>query len=301
MKNPVLVQIKTQDGLTLPGLLYEAPKSKRAMIFLHGNGSTSVFYDDDQRLELAEALNKKGISFLMFNNRGSHYIKKLRIDGEDKSKRYGMAYEKIKECIQDIDGAVSFLEKRGYKEFYLIGESTGANKICVYNYYKPRNKIAKYILVSGGDDTGICYSQLGKERFTRLLREAKEKISKRKGEELIIELLPDEIFSYQAFYDTCNPDDDYNVFPYLEVIKKIKLSKKPLFRHVKSINKPTLVIYGEKDEYALGGGAKSAEILKQYCPKLLIKLIKGANHAFDNHRKEYAKVVEEFFTLKAPI
>lgn len=296
MGNPLLVQIKTTDGLTLPGLLYEAPRAKEAMIFLHGNGSTTVFYDDDQRIELAKALNKKGVSFLMFNNRGAHYIKKLDFvnKGKTESKRLGTAYEKIKDCIKDIDGAIKFLEEKGYSKFYLIGESTGANKICVYHFYKLLNKVSRYILVSGADDTGIFYEQLGKKRFYELLKEAKEKIKKGKGEELIIELVPDILTSYNAYYDTCNPDGDYNTFPYLEVIKKIKLSSKPLFRYVKSINKPTLAIYGEKDEYALEGGGTSSKILKQQCPSFTHKVIKNGNHAFSEHQKEYAKIVTEW-------
>jgi pimeloyl-ACP methyl ester carboxylesterase len=296
MENPLFVQITTTDGLTLPGLFYEAPHSQKAMIYLHGNGSSSVFYSDDERLELAKSLNKKGISLLMFNNRGAHYIKKLHVtkNGEEESKYFGMAYEKIKECIEDIDGAVAFLKTKEYKTFYLIGESTGANKICVYHFYKPTNEISKYILVSGGDDTGIYYDYLGKKKFYKLLREAEEKIKKHEGEDLIKELLPDEFFSYQAFYDTCNPDGDYNVFPYVEEIKKIKLSTKPLFRHAQSIGKPTLVIYGEKDQYALGGGRKSAEILKKYCPNFTYENIKDADHALTFHQKEYAKIVTDW-------
>ena len=54
---------------------------------------------------------------------------------KEERKRFGMAYEKIKECIEDIDGAISFLKKHGYRKFYLAGASTGANKICVYNFY----------------------------------------------------------------------------------------------------------------------------------------------------------------------
>ncbi|MBF8249568.1 MAG: hypothetical protein HW400_169 [Candidatus Levybacteria bacterium] len=296
MKNPLLVQIKTDDGPILPGLLYEASRPKKAMIFLHGNGSTSVFYNDDQRIELTKALNKKGVSLLMFNNRGAHYIKKLDFinKGKLERKRFGTAYEKIKDCIKDIDAAIKFLEEKAYKEFYLIGESTGANKICVYHFYKSDNRISKYILVSGADDMGIQYSLLGKERFYKLLNESKEKIKGNEGEELIKELLPNEIFSYNAFYDTCNPDGDYNTFPYLEVIKKLKLSTKPLFRYVKSINKPTLVIYGGKDEYALGGGAKSAEILRQQRPDFIYRVIKNADHAFSHHQKEYAKIIVDW-------
>ncbi|MBI2040431.1 hypothetical protein HYT18_05170 [Candidatus Microgenomates bacterium] len=151
MRNPLLIQIKTEDGLTLPGLFYEAPKTNKAAIFLHGNGSSSVFYSDDLREEQVKALNSKGISYLLFNNLGAHYIKKLD--------------------VQD--------------------------KICVYHYYKPNNKISKYVLLGGGDDTGIYYSELGKEKFYKLLEESKDKIRKRKGEEINCELLPIWILSAQ--------------------------------------------------------------------------------------------------------
>ena len=225
----------------------------------------------------------------MFNNRGAHYIKKFYT--KTTSKRLGMAYEKIKECIKDIDGAISFLSKRGFKEFSLIGESTGANKICVYNFYKPKNKISKYILLGGGDDTGIYYDLLGKKKFFRLLKEAKNKIRQHKGREIITELLPDEIFSYIGFYDIANPNGDYNVFPFYELLKKTKLSEKPLFRHFKSIKKSTLVVYGEKDQYAWGNVSKVVDILKEQNLDLEYKIIKGADHSFSKHQIILANIL----------
>lgn len=297
MQNPILVQIKTEDCLTLPGLFYEAPRSKKAAIYLHGNGSSSVFYSDDLKAEQAKVLNNKNISYLLFNNRGAHYIKKLDVEdknGNVERKRFGMAYEKIKDCIKDIDGAISFLEKRGYREFYLIGESTGANKICVYHYYKPNNKVFKYILLSGADDTGIYYNQLGEKEFFRLLKESKDKMKKKKGEEIICELLPDEIFSYIGFYDIANPDGDYNVFPFLEVMKNIKLSKKRLFRHFKSIDKPTLVIYGEKDEYAWGDVPRIVNVLKEQKPEFEYVIIKDADHSLSKHQDDLSKVISSW-------
>lgn len=297
MLSPPLIQIKTDDGLTLPGLLYEASGSKKAAIFLHGNGSSSVFYSDDLREEQVKALNDQGISCLLFNNRGAHYIKKL--DAEEKNgkierKRFGMAYEKIKDCIKDIDGAIKFLEDKGYKEFYLIGESTGANKICVYHYYKPNNKVSKYILLGGGDDTGIYFNELGKKRFYKLLKYARDKIRRRKGEDIICELLPNEIFSYIGFYDIANPDGDYNVFPFLEVIKNIKLSTKKLFRHFKSIDKPTLIVYGEKDEYAWGDVPGIVKILKRQKPEFRYVIVKDADHSFTKHQKELSKIMTDW-------
>jgi len=299
MQNPKLVQIKTEDGLILPGLLYEAPQSRRVAIHLHGNGSSSVFYYRGQRNEMAGALNKKGISFLLFNNRGAHYIKKIDVIKRNKEerKRFGMAYERIKDCVKDIDGAMDYSRELGYRKFYLIGESTGANKICVYNYYKPKNKVSKYVLLGGGDDTGIYHDMLGKKRFLRLLKESKEKIKKKKGEEIIEELLPDIIFSYIGFYDIANPDGDYNCFPFLEVMKNLKLSKKSLFRHFKSINKPSLVVYGEKDEYAWGDVPRILKILKAQKPEFDYKIIKEADHGFAGKQKELSRIMSNWLDL----
>ena len=45
----------------------------------------------------------------------------------------GCAYERIRDCVLDIDGAVRELRRRGYRDITLIGHSTGANKIAVYD------------------------------------------------------------------------------------------------------------------------------------------------------------------------
>ncbi|MFA5925630.1 MAG: DUF1749 domain-containing protein [Parcubacteria group bacterium] len=232
MEQPKFIEFKTKDGLKLPGLLYGVKKTEKIAIYLHGNGSSSVFYDKTENKILADALKKHNISIMFFNNRGANIVKKLDVKkGERKErKKYGMAFEKIKECIEDIDGAIYFLGKLGYKEFYLIGSSTGANKVCVYNFYKPKNQIIKYVLLSGGDDTGIYYQLLGKKRFVELLSKANKKIKAGKGEEIISELLAyDLIFSHKGFYDIANPDGDYNVFPFYEELKKIIYPPKSAF------------------------------------------------------------------------
>src|SRR3989338_3220498 len=135
MHNPSFVQFITVDDLLLPGLLFKSGSSKKVAINLHGNGSSSIFYDLNYLWQ--QQLVKSGIDVLMFNNRGAHIIKKFSkvIDGEKVRIPYGTAYEKIKDCVIDINAAIGFLKKQGYSEFYLIGHSTGANKICVYDHY----------------------------------------------------------------------------------------------------------------------------------------------------------------------
>ncbi len=56
---PEYIEIQTKDGLTLPGLLYRSEKDKAVVIYLHGNGSSSVFYDEAKNRVFAEALVKK--------------------------------------------------------------------------------------------------------------------------------------------------------------------------------------------------------------------------------------------------
>lgn len=296
MQEPRLIHISTEDGLTLPGYIYEAPKSKKAAIFLHGNGSASVFYKKNFQQEYAQSLHAKGISYLAFNNRGAHYIKSLRVreNGEEERKLFGTAFEKIKDCVKDIDGAIAFLKDLGYTELYLVGESTGANKICVYDYYKKNNPVAKYLLLGGGDDTGIYYDMLGKQRFYHLLHESEKKIKAHQGDELIAELLPDDFLSYTAFYDTCNPDGDYNTFPFHEALHQVKLSSKPLFRYFKAIKKPMLVVYGEQDEFAWGDVPKVVEELKKYQPTATYAISPGADHSFSDHQTEVGQLMAEW-------
>lgn len=300
-----LVEFQTKDKFFLPGLLYRpSRKTKKVLITLHGNGSSSVFYGLDSNI-FAKKLAENDIGYFPFNNRGAHYIKKInRInkEGEKERVKYGMAYELIKECVIDIDGALDFLEKHGFAEFYLIGFSTGANKICVYNYYNPENKVSKYILAGGGDDTGIIYNAIGsKRKFLKYLKQAKAKIDKGKGRNIIPKYILDWLISYQSFYDEANPDGDYNTFPFYEYMKRLNLSTKKLFREYKLIKKPTLVIYGENDEYCYGDVGRIVNILKKEASSKKFfdfKIIKDADHGFSGKEEELATTISNWLVRK---
>lgn len=122
---------------------------------------------------MIKMLNK--VTKIEKNNTVDNHIKKEKILA-------GSAYECIKDSIFDIDGAIIHLQKLGYKNFYLIGHSTGANKVVIYNYYKPDNKVKKYLLLAGGDDTGYHYSFLGESKYKNALLISKKKIAEGKGQ-----------------------------------------------------------------------------------------------------------------------
>lgn len=300
--NPELMSFAATDGLELPGLLYTPENTTdEVLIYLHGNGSSSIFYDPLFHNTLATHLNAHSIAYFPFNNRGAHLIKSFSRmeEGEKVRDQYGTTYELIKECIPDIDGAIQMLQARGYTKIHLAGLSTGANKICVYDYYKHDNPVSSYILLSGGDDTGLYYSMLGGETFTAALLKARTKIDKGEGVELVPAVLAPFPLSYRSFYDTIQPDGDYNIFPYNETMNNLKLSTKELFREFKGIEKPVHVIYGQFDEYCYGDVPRCVDILKKQVAdknNFTFSIMPDGTHGFDGKEKELANVITAWIT-----
>lgn len=302
---PELIQITTSDNLLLPGLFFEPnPQSKKALISLHGNGGSSTLRHQKLTHAFVEELTSQGISYLPFNNRGAGYYTKVdlaKAEGDETSRKYGMAYELMAETVADIDGAINFLRDRGYEDIYLLGFSTGANKICLYNFLKPNNSVRKYILACGGDDTGIYYNTWGSEKFYAYLEEAKMAVENGRGRDLILDLVKEgNLISYQSLLDTLDPDGNYNIFPYYEILNNKRLGKKKLLHEFSSIMKPTLVIYGDQDEHSYGKVPEILNILKEYQnaqTSIDYQMIEGGDHGFTGKENELAHQVAKFLIV----
>ena len=275
-----LVRFAAADDIALAGLLYEPRrKSNRAVIWLHGGGGASVFESRRTNL-LASVFIAQGIAFFPFNNRGSGIVRRA---GDDFG---GSAFERIRDCVTDIDGAIRELWRRGYRDITLAGHSTGANKIAVYDHYKPRNRAKRYVLLAGGDDTGILFAQLGARRFKALLTKAKSMIKSRRGHDLAPPIPGQSMLSWRALYDVANPDGDYNVFPFFEAMSGTKLSHHP-FRFIRGIRKLSLYIYGDRDEYCFDDVPRCVSILaQQVSDRSEIVIMHDADHGFSGREDE---------------
>lgn len=291
------MSFEATDGVELPGLLYEPQRrTKRAAVFLHGTGGSSIFDSKRTNLLAAEML-ARGIAFLPFNNRGANLVKRLRVrkGRKTKGRAGGSAHELIRDCVRDIDGAARFLRLRGYRELFLIGHSTGANKIAVYDHYKQRNPFRKYVLLAGGDDTGLSYSLMGPRRFHAALEKSREMIAEGRGEEIVPSRLSGMMMSWRSLRDMTNPDGDYNVFPFLELMKGIRLSRRARFRYVRAIRKPALFVYGEHDEYCFDDVPQCARILADAVgPNAEIVVMSDANHGFNGKERELGELMAEW-------
>jgi len=283
-----LLRFEATDGAPLAGLLFEPRRrTSRVVVFLHGTGGASVF-ESKRTNVFASVFTREGVAYFAFNNRGAHLVRRL---GRDLG---GMAFEKIRDCVFDIDGAVRELWSRGYRDITLVGHSTGANKVAVYDSVKQRNRIKRYVLLAGGDDTGMLYDQLGARRFQAALLKARSMIHERRGDELVPRAVSSLPMSWRSFYDMANPNGDYNVFPFLEVMRGVRLSRRPRFRHVRGIRKPALVVYGKNDEYLYGDVSRCVAILADAIgpkPNFEIVILQNTDHGFSGKEAELAKLI----------
>jgi pimeloyl-ACP methyl ester carboxylesterase len=285
-----LVRFEATDDVALAGVLYEpARATKRAIIWLHGLAG-SVFESRRTNL-LAQLFIDRGIAFFPFNNRGSTIARRA---GNDLG---GAAFERIRDCVPDIDGAIRELWRRGYRDLTLAGHSTGANKIAVYDHYKPRNRVKRYVLLAGGDDTGLLYEQLGKRRFAAMLSKSRAMIKARRGEELAPANTSPMMMSWRSLYDVANPNGDYNVFPFMEAMRGVKLSRRP-FRFIRGIRKPSLYIYGDRDEFCFGDVPRCVAIFAQHVnDRAELIVMRDADHGFSGRESELATLIAEWIGM----
>jgi len=293
----------------MPGLLYRPEqKTKRAAIWLHGMGDNGLFYNPERINALGDALTEREIAFLAFNNRGAHNSKSLRIIDDslpEEGQRYrgGTHYELIADCVKDIDGAAAYLMEHGFSELYLLGHSTGANKICAYHIRAKKNQISKYVLAGAGDDCGLFFNELGDGRFKQALQYAKQKVAEHKPMVRMPKYTGMYPFSAQSAFDILNPDGAYNTFPFYEATTK-RLGRKPLFEEFSTIDIPTLVIFGDSDEYAYtaGGTVKALELFREhtnpkYTASFSYQLVANADHGFHGQFEQFAEQVAEWLSF----
>ena len=187
---------------------------------------------------ISENLNKNGIDYFCFNNRGSElarYIKK-DINGKEEKIIAGTSYEDVLEGYEDILGAIIKLKELGYENIYLQGHSLGCTKI-VYTYnelvdeeeYDVLSNIKGVILLSLIDIPKAIKVYLG-DKFSEYVSLAEEKEQEYKS----YELMPKDAFinpiSAKTFlrYVRDNKDIDFAGYGKDNELEKLNNIKDPL-------------------------------------------------------------------------
>ena len=279
---PKLLRITASDKLYLPGLLYCAHNdTKTLFVFVHGAGSSSIVRNTLLFESFSQTFNTAGADLLTFMNRGAGYITKFDT-AMGKSQLGGMTYEKISDFIYDIKGVVSWAREHRYENIYLLGHSTGANKLAlVADYINRQEDIKGVALLAGGDDIALQRSALD-DALVDIQRQAEEAISTYRDTELApINTLPHPI-SWRSLYELITVDSNYDIFHF---------SRRGDMKRIQKITKPTLVVYGSEDFGTIIKPAIAVRVLVEQNKHIVGTIINGADHNFTGYETELAKII----------
>ncbi len=116
----------------------------------------------------------------------------------------------------------------------------------------------------------------------------------RHGDELASPIAGSTLMSWRALYDVANPNGDYNVFPFHEIMNGTKLSRRP-FRYIRAIRKPSLYIYGDLDQYCFDDVPRCVAILSRYISdRAEIVVMNDADHGFSGREGELGGMIAEW-------
>lgn len=275
MKNKQIsiTTITTPQRFLLKALFLGDKKAKNIFIYLHGLGG-SIFSQSD----FLESLIDSRTAVLTFNNRGHDIINRTRrinvrkASGQD-SVTIGMAHEVFSDCVDDIDGAINWAKKAGFKNIYLIGHSTGCQKSIYYLSKRENPAIKGAVLLAPISDYADTYALTDKKVYNRALASAKKMVKEGKKHELIPSTIWLETIDAQRWLSLYTADSQEEIFSYASKRNPITLLKN---------RKPLLIFLAEKDEFSERPMSEIANWFKSILKEreAQIKIIKNAPHYF---------------------
>lgn len=290
MKNSI-IRINTSDNAELQGILYEPEKSKE-IIFIHVHGYAGNFYENHFLDYYSGFLTKNDIAFLSFNNRGHDYISDIPVHKESRIDFIsgGSAYERVSWINNDIDAAVNYALKLGYKEIYLQGHSLGCNKVFKYIIDSRHDFIKQCVLLAPCDIVNYEIETDGREVYDKKVEIAKKLFNNGNGSSLISNseygVYKWEMVSAETFLDFREENNIIDYFKYRKEGCKCE--------EFDSLSIPLTVIIGSEDEY-INGTDKAERFFKDNYTydKLSVNIIKGAMHSFYGYEAEIMKILEK--------
>lgn len=270
-----VVRIVTPKQCLLDGLWFGAERPKTAIVFVHGLGS-NVFAHHDYLTPLAG----RDAAVLYFSNRGHDGVAGVKRLKRSARKGYvyqqaGMAHEIFADCADDIQGAVNLLLTRGARRIYLVGHSTGCQKIAWYlSRHGTPGQIAGAVLLCPISD--YASAQHENERKRKKAEALAITLVRRKNpHELLPAYLWPSPIDAQRFISLYTPDSREEIFCYAQP------GKVP--RTLQKVTTPLLIILAGDDEYR---DRQTSEIAAWFRHNLRserteIRIIPAARHSFN--------------------
>lgn len=288
--NPEVRYIWTSDNLRLQGMHYASEKKDICLLFVHGMFGN--FIENYFAPVLGETAAKNNIGFLYGHNRGYGHINDIPIkgknkDGEYKTKKIGVVYERFADCIYDIDAWLDDIRKLEYKRIVIAGHSLGSPKVICHWYYQKPKDVLGIILASPGDMVGLIKKYQENPPYETLLAEAKKNVLENNPRKLLSgQTWEWYALSSQTFLDLFEENGPADILPILQNPES--------FPELASIDVPMLCTLGEFDDVVIRSLDEDLALLKSkaaFCPAFLTKIIPGANHNYENQEEVFAKTL----------
>lgn len=279
------VRIATPRQYLLDGLWFGAEHPGTAIIFVHGLGS-NAFAHHDYMVPLAT----RDTAVLYFSNRGHDGVAGVKRIKQSAKRGYvyeqaGVAHEVFTDCVDDIEGAINLALRWGARRVYLVGHSTGCQKIAWYlGQRRKRSRVNGAVLLCPiSDYAGARHEN---ERKRRKAEAAARALVRRKKPH---QLLPADLWrgpiDAQRFLSLYAPDSKEEIFSYAQPGK--------IPRTLRKLDVPLLVIFAGNDEYR---DRDTHEIAAWFRGNLRshqakIEIVPGARHSFNGQETRVASSV----------
>ncbi len=277
------IAIVTPKKYLLGGLWFGGNHPRRAIVFVHGLDAT-VFAHHDFLVPLAS----ENTATIFFNNRGHDTVTKIRKTNGQR-KMAGAAHEVFTECADDLEGVIRLLRRKKVKKIYLVGHSTGSQKIAHYLSRKNnQRKIAGAVLLCPVSDYASNKKFTTPRKFKRAQAYAAKLAQQKKPHELLPVAIWPDLRDAQRFLSLNTPDSKEEIFSYAQP-KKIP-------RTLRKIKIPLLVVFAGNDEYADRPARGMAEWFRKNIKSKRSKIIivPRARHGFKGKEERVANAVKRF-------
>lgn len=292
------VQVEARDGVKLEGLVFSVKGADAVGVWIHGLTS-NAFRNYERNTVLAREFSDAGIAFAVFNTRGHDVVTYSVKSDKRKAKGYrsitaGSAFERFEDSVLDLDAIVDYLGKQ-YKKVFLLGHSTGANKVA---YYLARRckKVAGGALISPVSDVSMIKKELG-VKYDEAIKTAREMVKRGDGNKLVPESLCPSIYTARRLLSLADQKSVEQLFPHKNFMGPLQIFSK--------IKSPVIIVYGARDDY-LKLDKISAEILIN-CFSRYSKSGKfesfvdvDADHSFGTREEELGQVLLDWITGLEP-
>jgi hypothetical protein len=211
--------------------------------------------------------------------------------GSTKSEYAGGAHEVFTECVDDIQGALSFVKKQKVKDIFLAGHSTGCQKSVYWAHMRKSKGVKGIMLFAPLSDYLTILSRKKKVMAQNAEKYARKLVRERKRHQLLPSHLWPKPVDAQRFLSLYTPDSvEQSIFPYFDRARHSKMFS--------SVKVPIIAFFAGKDEHADRPTHAIAQWFAEQAESktFVAHIVPKVGHSFRGGEMQIVKTLRAWFT-----